>query len=84
MMDIRTLTPIEQAKLMNALEVALDSGRRFRISQDSDGIKWKVGEGMWTPGYGTNDNAVAEHSRYCEAYGHDAASHIDMCRVSAR
>ena len=69
MMDIRTLSASEQESLLKALTNARNNSSRFRITLDSDGVKWKVGEGMWTPSYGTNDNA--EMQRLFEDYGQD-------------
>lgn len=48
-MKIFELNESEIARLAEAAGEAHREGARFRIADDG-GIKWKVGEGMWTAG----------------------------------
>jgi hypothetical protein len=50
--NIIELSEREQAQLLEALTNARNFDRRFRLCVDSSGFKFKVGEGMWTPGLG--------------------------------
>ncbi|HEY6021149.1 MAG TPA: hypothetical protein VIY48_14970 [Candidatus Paceibacterota bacterium] len=71
MHNILMLESDEIIRLMEASSRAQAEGRTFRVCMDSDGFKWKVGEGMWTPGYGFNE---AERARY--EYERDAMPSI--------
>jgi hypothetical protein len=66
-MAIYALSPMEITQLMHDASVADVEGRNFRISVDSSGVKWKVGEGMWTPSHGVLDGpTVTVHCGGCD------------------
>lgn len=52
------MTPIlvqddELIEIAQALNMAVREGRYVRFAQDADQIKVKIGEGTWSPGFGT-------------------------------
>jgi hypothetical protein len=58
-MKIIELKRSEAADLLIALAELLPDDRTYRtvkFSVDSDGLKYKVGEGMWTPSVGHDLN----------------------------
>lgn len=67
-MKIIELTRTEAARLMNDLEQLLDDDRQWRTAKfnvDSHGLKWKIGEGMWTGSYGHDLNAEPPRHTTC-------------------
>ena len=51
MTEILNVPPNVLLRLSEAAQAAAKDGRTFRFTLDHGNLKWKVGEGMWTPPY---------------------------------
>lgn len=62
-MDIITLQGRALADLLDELGADPSATHTLRVARDGDGVKIKVNEGMWSPGYPLADEDVRRLAR---------------------